>query len=372
MRLIGCFISLAYIVSSSCIAYADLSTDDNDLRNVIGVTHAAGRYNFTKKDFLNEGADQILKLGTKVIKLWFTADPAKAYPFNSKWKKPKDPVELAKSKYYRRVFAKPFTTFILETYPPGKEWSELSKGMTQADIDDVEEGMYTLAKYLLREYKGTGKTFILQNWETDWALWDTALTKEPDQTAIQAMIDFLNARQDGVERARQEIGMDGVIVVHAAEVNAVTLGMSGKTSVINNVVPYTHCDLYSYSVWDTTLDPEQFRKALYYIAKKTPPSKMYGSRNIYIGEYGAAENKVGGPEKQLEITKSMTEIALKFGARYIVYWQLYCDGSPENPQIRPRNSDCAGYWLVLPDGSKSLVWDYFKRIFDENRSNSGN
>lgn len=359
--------SVAFIFTAQISVYADLPESHRDLRDVIGVTHAAGRYNFTKKDFLNEGTDQILKLGTRVIKLWFTADPAKAYPFNSKWKKPRNLVELAKSTYYRKVFAKPFTTFILETYPPGKEWSELSEGMTKADIAEVEEGMYEITIYLLREYKGTGKTFILQNWETDWALWDTALTKEPSPSAIKAMIDFLNARQDGVERARQEIGMDGVTVAHTAEVNAVALGMSGKISAINDVIPYTHCDLYSYSVWDTTLDPEQFRKALYYIAKKAPPSKMYGSNNIYIGEYGIAENNIGSPEKQLEITKYMTEIALKFGVRYIVYWQLYCDGSPENPAVRPLNADCAGYWLIRPDGSKSLVWDYYKHIFDESR-----
>ena len=36
-----------------------------DIRDVVGCTHTAGQYNFTDKDYLNEGADKLLELGTR-------------------------------------------------------------------------------------------------------------------------------------------------------------------------------------------------------------------------------------------------------------------------------------------------------------------
>src|SRR5436305_10605658 len=38
-----------------------------DARDVLGVAHAAGRYNFTGEDYLNEGADRVLEVGSRVI-----------------------------------------------------------------------------------------------------------------------------------------------------------------------------------------------------------------------------------------------------------------------------------------------------------------
>jgi len=186
---------------------------------------------------------------------------------------------------------------------------------------------------------------------------------EPDPTAIQGMIDWLNARQDGVEQARQAVGMDGVTVVHAAEVNLVARAVEGKITATNNVLPHTHCDLYSYSCWDTVSDPKKFREALDYLASKAPESKLFGNKNIYVGEFGAAENVRGGPEKQLEIVKNSLETALDWGARYVVYWELYCNEPKEKFEGRPKNSDMRGFWLVRPDGTKPPVWDYLAGLF---------
>ena len=47
-----------------------------DVRDTVGVIHVAGRYHLTDKDFLNEGADQILALGSRVIKVWFYSGKA--------------------------------------------------------------------------------------------------------------------------------------------------------------------------------------------------------------------------------------------------------------------------------------------------------
>jgi len=54
-----------------------------ELRDIIGVTHVDGKYCLTDEDFLNEGADKISALGSRVIKVWFH-NPERSYPFNSK------------------------------------------------------------------------------------------------------------------------------------------------------------------------------------------------------------------------------------------------------------------------------------------------
>ena len=45
-----------------------------ELRDVLGVSHAGGKYNFSDEDYLNEGAGQILDLGSRVIKVF--VDPS--------------------------------------------------------------------------------------------------------------------------------------------------------------------------------------------------------------------------------------------------------------------------------------------------------
>ena len=85
-----------------------------EIPDVLGVAHAGGKYGFTEDDYLNEGADRLLELGTRVIKVWFQRDGGRAYRFNSEWGPPAaDLAELARKPYYQELFAKPFTTFIL-------------------------------------------------------------------------------------------------------------------------------------------------------------------------------------------------------------------------------------------------------------------
>jgi hypothetical protein len=338
-------------------------TTPRETRDIVGASHVASLYNFTDQDFLNEGADKLLQMGSRVIKVWFTGDPARDYRFNTTWPKFSSLVEEAKLPYYRKLFAKPFTTFILETYAPGRPGQYFTDGMKPEDVKRESDGMYEFAKYLLKEYRGTGKTFVLQNWEGDWVLTPPKTTGPPTRRKIWGMIDWLNARQDGVDRARREVGTKGVMVAHAAEVNLVEKAMQGKVSVTNTVIPRTHCDLYSYSAWDSSLgDPQRLRAALDYLASKVPPSKLYGSKNIYIGEFGAPENEFGGPQGQLKIVKGDVETALDWGARYIIYWELYCNEKAGEFTGRPTNSDCRGFWLIRPDGTKAPVWDYFAEL----------
>jgi len=128
--------------------------------------------------------------------------------------------------------------------------------------------------------------------------------------------------------------------------------------VTNDVLPQTKCDLYSYSAYDVpTHDPEKFKAALDYLASKAPG----GKEKIYVGEYGAPDNVVGGPEEQDKRIRSATQTALDWGAKYIVYWELYCNEAKEKLKegARPDDKDMRGFWLIRPDGSRPPVTDYF-------------
>ncbi len=242
---------------------------ERPLPDIVGVTHVAGRYYLTDKDFLNEGADQILTLGSRVIKVWFYGKrhegPASVYPYNSNWPEVKTLVEAAQTPYFRQLFNKPFTTYILVVTALGRPDGYWRTGITEQQKVDEQKQFYELAKYFLTAYKGMGKTFVLQHWEGDWMIRGSVDPKaEPTPMAIKSMIQWLNARQAGVNQARAEVGtvpsahsgqalsapkdQDGVRVYHATEVNRVVDSMkAGVANMVNRVLPHTNLDLVSYT-----------------------------------------------------------------------------------------------------------------------------
>ncbi|MCC6444920.1 MAG: hypothetical protein IT210_15860 [Armatimonadetes bacterium] len=329
----------------------------------IGVTHVAGKYALTEKDYLNEGADALLKLGTRVIKLW-CVNPSSDYPFHSQWPPVKTMADILKAPYFKKVFKKPFSTYVLEAFPvhtpvPGEgRYSE-------AEVRDAGEQMYEAARYLLTAYRRTNKTFIFQNWKGDWAAREkTDLAVDPTPEALAGMERWLNARQDGLDRAKREVGEKGVRVYHAAEVNLVKIGMEGRPSVTTDVLPKTRCDLYSYSAYDTLTDRELFKKAVAFIRSKAPDSRAFGENNVYIGEFGWPEMDFN-PQEALQHVRNVVEASLEMDIPYMLYWELYCNeprngGAPKGS--RPANDQCRGFWLIRPDGSFSPVYDYFKSL----------
>ena len=340
-----------------------------ELRDIIGVTHVDGKYCLTNKNFLNEGADQILALGSWVIKVWFH-NPQKSYSFNSKWPEMNSLVEIAKSPYFKELFDKPFTTYVLMCFSMGRHEAYWRKGITEQQKLDEQRQFYELTKYLLTTYRASRKTFILQHWEGDWLIRGNYDRKvDPTPEAISGMIEWLNARQAGVNQARDQVRTDGVWVYHAAEVNRVVDSMNkGKPNMVNKVLPYTKLDLVSYSAWDSTTaypeDPNVFRNALNFIAAYMPDSPDFGNQNVYVGEFGMPENKF--PIKQIQkMVPNVVTTALDWGCPYIIYWQLYCNELQDDKKLPPVHSNDAvrGFWLIRPDGSKAWTWDYFAELF---------
>jgi len=342
----------------------------------IGCTHVKGSYNFTDKDYLSEGADEILATGMRVIKLWLNK-PAGNYPYNSYYPDYDNLVDIARDPHFQKLFAKPFRTYIINAYSHHEDTqSYYRKGLTELQYTFEKREFYELAKYLLTAYRGTGKIFVLQHWEGDWDIRPKESRRPPEDpapVAIEGMIRWLNARQDGVNLARREVADSDVKVYHACEVNLVEMAIEGKKSVTNDVVPHTYCDLYSYSAYDTihyarneeTLEEarQRFRAALDYLASKAPDSADFGNKNIYIGEFGQPEVKSHQdreitPEKSMRVIRMTTQEALGWGCPYVVYWQVY-DNESRVYHRRPRNDEVRGFYLIKPDGTRAPAWYYF-------------
>ena len=358
----------AILLAAICIGCAPQENKSNtikdqkpELRDIIGITHVSGKYYLTDKDYLNEGADRILALGSRVIKVWFD-NPPRSYPFNSEWPKMDTLVEMAQSPYFQQLFNKPFKTYIMMCFSVGRGGGYWKNGITEKQKQDERRQFYELAKHLLTTYKNTGKTFVLQHWEGDWLIRGNFDAKS-DPTAISSMIEWLNARQAGVNQAKREVGQNGVRLYHAAEVNRVVVSMKqGKPNMVNSVLPHTNLDLVSYSAWDAATehfnDPNVLRDALDFIAKNTPDSSDFGNKNVYMGEYGMPENNYSAEQIQKAIPNAV-QTALDWGCPYIVYWQLYCNELKKGTPPVKSNDDVRGFWLIRPDGSKAWTWDYF-------------
>ncbi len=339
-----------------------------EVRDVLGSAHAGGLYNFTAEDYLDEGGDQLLLFGTRVIKVWLTHDVAALYRFNSSWSPPASGVvALAQKPYFQTLFAKPFTTYLLVIEPVTIEPLFLG-GITPAQAAAETAQMHDLASYLLTTYAGSGKTFVLQNWEGDNLLRQgLAAGQVPDGVRLKGMIAWLNARQAGVEQARAEVGEHGVQVVNGVEVNQLADAMAGRVTVTNSVVPFTRADLYSYSSWDIGFDPMQLTRALDYLASKAPPSALFGAHNIYLGEFGAAKDQVPAGEARRSLIDELAETALAWGVRWAVYWQVYDNevfpSVPAfNPLLeRPTADELRGFWLIRPDGVRAAWWSDLER-----------
>jgi hypothetical protein len=355
------------------------------LSDVIGVTHVGGKYFLSNTDFLNEGADQVLVLGSHVIKVWLTSDYTSAYPYHSNWPTNINAlVDLVKTPYYRAFLAKPFTTVIFETIEfPEAQWST---GLSFLDAYNAHVQFYNLAQYLLNTYQHTGKTFVIQNWEADNELSVTQFSAPAAAVAINGLTDYLNTRQDAVSQARKDLrttAISGVNVVNACEFNQVPGGNDkfNHPLVIDQVVPQTHCDLYSYSSWGTNMPNTEssLTERLNYIATKAPPSALYGHKNIMLGEFGANEKAFANPKQSYADLRGNTGLsqrrsvelqlkyALNWGVVYAIYWQLYDNdlrpGVNSKPGEIASSGQLQGFWLIRPDGSHTPTWDYLHGLF---------
>jgi hypothetical protein len=337
---------------------------------------------------LVEGAQKISQLGSDSIFVYLTPWFQSQYPDKSarNWPAatPTSVAQLAQTGPYDQVFHLPFKTIVLSVYTfANKDY--LPGFANSPQMQSAEENeFYELTKYLYSRFSGTGKTFILKNWEGDWV----ALGGQGSSTAgnipennAQDMIAWLKARQAGVTKARNEANDSSMQVLNGVEVNRVLdYAQQGLTRVINAVVPQVNADMVTYSSYDSTAIgndaasmQKAFNQALQTIEKLAPDPLGLGNRRILISEYGLYENQlVGGTSWRSQAILSTASQAGLYGA---FLWNLYdnecvqpngqgaqVDASTGNP-ARPGDGNCRGLWMVRPDGSTSAALNVLKQYW---------
>ncbi|MBV9463466.1 MAG: hypothetical protein JO317_04485, partial [Verrucomicrobiae bacterium] len=309
--------------------------------NHLGVAHANGKYHFTNQPFEVEGAEQIWNLGSRAIKLWLEPEDH-------------DLVKLAKSDPYAKVLARPFHVVAFEAL----RFTYVDFGkLTPDKLKEEEQAFYDLTKYLLTTYSGTGKVFILQNWEGDRFLTSAQTAGwTPDADAYRGMVEWLNARQAGVDRARKEVVVRDVSVYHAAEADQVIRKLEGQPCVASEVFPKTHCDLYSYAAYEAQYDPRALLAAIRFLRQKAPDSDAFADNNVYIGEFGWAENETPAPEI-VEHIGDVAALQVREKIPYAFYWQIYCNELVHPGAENPGNADLKGFWLVRADKTLTPMYD---------------
>jgi hypothetical protein len=367
-----------------------------DLARRLGTAHVSGRYHFTDKPFLIEGAERVLSLGLGGVKFWF-ASIGRAYRFNSEWNLPESYTykQLAEHPYFAQALDLPFNVIALELYPaklldtPGAGVDFLAPG---ADFSEDERQTRELALHLLTKYKDRDVTFLLQNWEGDW-MFRGAARKEwargeyPQlERRAEGFAGWFAARQRGVEQARATAGAGSRCkVFHAVEVNRVFDSLKNIPTITTHVLPNIKPDYISWSCYDglktETRSAEKTAVGLWQGLDiiqqhaRTTQRDFEGKPAVYIGEIGFPEEVVPHPAA-VEMMDGAMVVMFARRIPYILHWELYCNERKDGrrfPVEEPETAeDLRGFWLVRPDGSPGHTGEYFMKLLARTGTNATN
>ncbi len=349
--------------------------DGKDAKDVIGIVHAGGQYNFSSLPYLTEGAKIIRdEIGSKVIKLFLGSDIADQYSFNEEWGNATSLLELVRQPEIKQTLNMDFSTIVLVVYEFERaNWNTASQ-ISVTDLNRVETEFYDLTKELLRAYNATGKTFVLQNWEGDNELTPAlkAAKSSDKEIIISNYIAYNNARQNGIIKAREELVNSGSIVdvnvLGALEVNYISYNGGGQSKLVDVVVPYSKADIFSFSDWSSS-NSVLAEDLDYYLSKvnlNRAENEKKTMNDIVLGEFGKAEyySGVASEENQFNSSIETAKIAINKGVRYVCYWALMCNERVGGETARPVNQDMKGYWLIKPNGEITKTFWYLKGLFE--------
>jgi hypothetical protein len=343
-----------------------------DFAKRFGATHYDGRYHFTDKPYLVEGAEKMHQLGMGVAKFWLHEDDLPGYRYNSDWGIPLDGpmVDVLKHAYFRAALAVPFSTVFLEIFP--LTGSKTTFFDTESDYKNEEEQFHAVASHLLETYAEREVTFVLQNWEGDWTFrhndrntWEQTPAAEVDRRA-RLFTRFFAARQRGVERARREHPAAKCRVLHCAEVNRVLDATRGIPTVMDRVLPHVAVDLVSWSCYDGLDSPVKLWQGIELLRHYMLPSPALGGKQVLIGEIGEPENIPNKKEAGVvDLWDRSMAVCFALDIPWIVHWELFCnepnDGTKPDRRIR-KAEELKGFWYVRPDGSLGWGANYLDRL----------
>lgn len=183
------------------------------------------------------------------------------YPQQASWSStPTNLTQLAQTSQFADILGDAGFTWVFLNcwaftgFGTGDAWkAEVNTYKTLIDAEYTE--IYNLAAHLLTTYNNSGRTFVIQNWEGDWALTEGLASNYVPPRRPDYMMGWLRARIRAVEEARRDSTSTNVRVLSGVECNLVQDALTDQHAkrVIRRVLPRLSPDIVSYSCWDAFL-----------------------------------------------------------------------------------------------------------------------
>jgi hypothetical protein len=252
---------------------------------------------------------------------------------------------LADSQAFRQAFSQagPGATIVLTAMDSASSESnvggqlvdaarfvDLTWMQQSANWNAVKNEYYQLAKRLLANESGSGRRFIIGNWEGDNLLfcgssYNFSINANPcpdHNSRRQALTLWFQARKAGIDLAVSEAGPNpGVYVEDAIEFNAYRHiqnlpGMANK-DVLHGIIPTVGPRYALYSAWESvyggTLDQDS-REISQYLT-------THGSTQLAVGELGVERMSVDPLARW--IFKESVRATLRSSASFGVVWEAF-------------------------------------------------
>jgi hypothetical protein len=341
-----------------------------------GVAHVSPRYNpFPGEDLgpdiLLRGAQDAYDLGFRTIKLWIDPWEVRSPWFYSLTEPQRlnlrTPLDVLELPVFQQVLGMPFQAFLLNNDASrlhgGRELSE--RYLTHRELEAIYWEQYETVKYLLHIYRGTGKTFVLQNHEADWHAvvgGPGAPDRTPSRYGIHNYVSYWMQRQLATNQAREEFGPSspGVVVYHLAEVTrALESAYNGVVSLASEVLPTLSLDLVGYSAWEALANPDHMQAGIEYLRSVASGGpEVLGDNNVIVTEAGVAE-RVNWPSTP-EVVAACMNRALDMGVPLVVHWNLYDNECSSEQWEDSTTEECGGFWVRRPDGSLGALFELMR------------
>lgn len=330
-----------------------------------GSAHAQGLYTVPEGSGsqFSDGCNAIAELGLVVPKLYCTSDYRSNYPLQSWSISPTSMAELAAAPEFVAQLSRPWRQIVLTCFTFANNaggvtnWWRLycSKSRLAAERQEF----YDLTAYLLSTYNGSGKTFVLQNWEGDWCWSDDqviANAARVESQLIENYCAFLGARQQGIHDAMRDVPHQNVAVLSAIECNRVldAAMYPARRRIVREVADRIRPDCVSYSAYDSLTDliyggywgssfADWMAKSSVFFPRALRMLKAsFPGVPVQVGEFGFPE-LVAPPGYDLDaMIRHVAAMAAAEGAERLIYWEVF-------------SNDPRGYYLVKPDGSLSIA-----------------
>jgi hypothetical protein len=315
-----------------------------------------------------DGCDVVWDAGLRTIKLWLTDE----YSSQNYTKETFSGgavttlTGLAQKTEFSDEFSRGWDTIILSTYTFANTDEFWLATNSLANFDDEYDEIYDLTVHLLTTYQNSGTTFIISNWEGDWAYMGGTPAPgatEPDYYIDREVTDFyaawLATRQRAVHDAVKATAHINVKVLNAIELNRVMdlIAYPHRRRVIKDIAKRVQPDVISYSAYDSTLPDTtkiaislatwetwcrtNFAQALQMIRAAFPNSI------IQIGEFGIPENQLaneGIAEDAGDLIDVIKDVCDDNDVQIFIYWQ----------SMGNDDADYGGFGYVTQTGSDGV------------------